>query len=114
MKFLFFFQRNSKYEKIVMLTYAQDGREFVQDIAVRFRTPRDGKLPIGVLTLSEQKSIAINNPEKFVLDMFPQVKKKKKWRNSHTNLILYTTYSLLHNLLTMRFLQIGIFSEIRY
>lgn len=73
MKFLFFFQRNSKYEKIVMLTYAQDGREFVQDIAVRFRTPRDGKLPIGVLTLSEQKSIAINNPEKFVLDMFPQV-----------------------------------------
>lgn len=78
MKFLFFSQRNSKYEKIVMLTYAQDGREFVQDIAVRFRTPRDGKLPIGVLTLSEQKSIAINNPEKFVLDMFPQVKKKKK------------------------------------
>lgn len=66
-------KKNSKYEKIVMLTYAQDGREFVEEIATTFRTPRKGKLPIGVLTLSEQKSIAINNPEKFVLDMFPQV-----------------------------------------
>ncbi|KAL1460640.1 hypothetical protein WDU94_012603 [Cyamophila willieti] len=66
-------KKDRKYEKIVMLTYANDGVEFVKDIAAKFRTPREGKLPIGVLTLSEQKNIAVKNPEKFVLDMFPQV-----------------------------------------
>uniref|UniRef100_A0A8D8LMQ9 Death domain-containing protein n=3 Tax=Cacopsylla melanoneura TaxID=428564 RepID=A0A8D8LMQ9_9HEMI len=68
-----FKKKDRKYEKIVMLTYASDGVEFVKDISAKFRTPREGKLPIGVLTLGEQKNIAVNNPEKFVLDMFPQV-----------------------------------------
>ncbi|KAI5748463.1 hypothetical protein M8J77_025825 [Diaphorina citri] len=66
-------ERDSKYEKIVMLTYASDGLEFVKDIAAKFRTPCEGKLPIGVLTLREQKTAALKNPEKFVMDMFPQV-----------------------------------------
>lgn len=56
-----------------MLTYASDGIEFVKDIASKFRTSCEGKLPIGVLTLSEQKDLVLANPEKFVIDMFPQV-----------------------------------------
>lgn len=66
-------KKEKKFSKAVMLTFASDGEEIARKVAKQFRTPRGKHLPIGVLMLEDHAEKVLENPEKFIFHIFPQV-----------------------------------------
>uniref|UniRef100_A0A1B6DW91 Uncharacterized protein n=1 Tax=Clastoptera arizonana TaxID=38151 RepID=A0A1B6DW91_9HEMI len=66
-------QEPFQYCKLVMLTFAEDGKLFAEELAKDLARKKINTLPFGVVILQNHKNDIVSNAEEFIIHLFPQM-----------------------------------------